>query len=186
MGKGKWRSVVLDDKQLYFITVVLSEGGECCILVLLPRDIEIVWSMGLLQRTSVTLVVAAGGHPSSLKITACEQLNFAKLGVSVGEKKPPAPPVLDEDLARKSMRLTALECKLCIYKLLLNLCNWLCHTSVEAWRYYLQKDSYLRKPWYRRKRIIQKRDPSFLGGVRGKNVFSVYRNWLSLHDAANG
>lgn len=59
MGMGKWRSVVLDDKQLYFISlpVVLSEGGECCILVLLPRDTEIVWSMGLLQRTSVTLLL---------------------------------------------------------------------------------------------------------------------------------
>lgn len=184
MGKGKWRSVVLDDKQLYFIslTVVLNEGGECCISVLLPRDTEIVWGMGLLQKTSVTLIVAAGGHPSSLKITACEQLNFCK----VGEKKPPAPPVLDEDPARKSMQLTAWECKLCIYELLLNLCNWLCHASGEVWTYCLQKDSYLRKPWYRRKRIIQKRDPSFLGGVRGKNVFSVYRNWLSLHDAANG
>lgn len=167
MGKGKWRSVVLDDKQLYFISlpVVLSEGGKCCILVLLPRDTEIVCSMGLLQRTSVTLVVAAGGHPSSLKITACEQLNFCKVGSFNGGKKPPAPPVLDEDLARKSMWLTALECKLCTYKLLPNLCNWLCHTSVDVWRYYLQKDSYLRKPWYRRKRIIQKREiPHFWEG----------------------
>lgn len=58
--------------------------------------------------------VAAGGHPSSLKITACEQLNFSKVGSFSGRKKPPAPPVLDEDLARKSMQLTALECKLCI------------------------------------------------------------------------
>lgn len=58
--------------------------------------------MGLLQRTSVTLVVAAGGHPSSLKITAYEQLNFSKVGSFSGEKKnPPALPVVDEDLARK-------------------------------------------------------------------------------------
>lgn len=51
MDKGKWRSVVLDDKQLYFISTsaVLSVGGECCILVLLSRDTEIVWSMGLRQ-----------------------------------------------------------------------------------------------------------------------------------------
>lgn len=56
--------------------------------------------MGLLQRTSVTLIVAAGGHPSSLKITACEQQNFPKVGSFSGEKKTPAP-ALDEDLARK-------------------------------------------------------------------------------------
>lgn len=44
-------------------------------------------SIGLLQRTSVTLVVAAGGHPSSLKITAYEQLNFSKVGSFSGKKK---------------------------------------------------------------------------------------------------
>lgn len=137
MDKGEWRSVVLNDKQLYFISIsaMLSVGGECCTLVLLPRDTEIVWSMGLLQRTSVILFVAAAGPPFSLKIAAYEQLNFFKVRSFSGEKNPPALPVLDEDLAR----LTALECKLCIYELFMNLCNWFCHTSVEVWRYYLQK-----------------------------------------------
>lgn len=57
--------------------------------------------MGLLQRTSVTLVVAAAGPPFSLKIAAYEQLNFFQSWEFQWKKKPPALPVLDEDLARK-------------------------------------------------------------------------------------
>lgn len=36
-----------------------------------------------------------------MKITAYEQLNFSKVGSFSGKKKPPALPVVDEDLARK-------------------------------------------------------------------------------------
>lgn len=82
MDKGRWRSVVLGDKQLYFIGIsaMLSVGGERFILVLLPRGTEIVWIFCLLQRPPVSLVIAAAGPPLSLKITAYEQLNFVKVG----------------------------------------------------------------------------------------------------------
>lgn len=144
--------------------------------------------MSLLQRISVTSYFAAAGPLSSLKITVYEQVNFfwSWVGVSMEKRKKTRQHFCSGwGSSEKKVYATSSFRELTVYlhiipeslQLVLLYVDW----SMISTERLLLEDTMVQG-----KKIHPGEISLFFGKGRGENLFCVYRNWLSLHDAANG